>query len=129
MLGGLRAGTCDWVVFTYKSKTELVLLSQGSDGLAGMTTALEERNVNYAMLRVEKEALNARDITSEIERYVFVQWMPEGCSPMLRGAVNSHRGAVRQIFNPFQVDMAVESADELAEDTIFKELEATTSGH
>ena len=106
-----------------------MLLSQGSDGLAGMTATLEERNVNYALLRVEKEALNARDITSEIERYVFVQWMPEGCSPMLRGAVNSHRGAVRQIFNPFQVELAAESAEDLAEETIFKELKATTSGH
>ena len=38
-----------------------------------MTAALEERNVNYALLRVERDALNARGITTETERYVFVQ--------------------------------------------------------
>ena len=38
-------------------------------------------------------------------------------------------GAVRQIFTPFQVDLAAESTDDLQEETIFKELKATTSGH
>eukprot|EP00622_Pseudochattonella_farcimen_P004762 FR740227.1.p1 GENE.FR740227.1~~FR740227.1.p1 ORF type:complete len:104 (+),score=3.33 FR740227.1:155-466(+) len=77
-----------------------------------MSSALQEKNVNYALLRVEKGALTSRGIKSETERYIFIQWMPPGCSPMLRGAVHSHRKPVRDIFTPFQVKMSAQTLDE-----------------
>ena len=56
IIAEVRCGNSDWVVYYYQSKTELRLLKRGNDGLKGMSSALQEKNVNYALLRVEKGA-------------------------------------------------------------------------
>ena len=83
----------------------------------------------YGLLRIEKEAIVARGWKCESERFIFIQWVPDGVSPMLKGVVNAHRGAIREIFNPFHVDLAAETSADLAENLIFDKIEGTTSGH
>ena len=49
----VRSGAMNWVCYSYKNKKELAYRSSGSDGLEGLKAALEDGNVNYALIRVE----------------------------------------------------------------------------
>ena len=104
------------------------LQGKGTDGLAGLKAALDPSTISVGLLRVEAEELKARGAKTEVERYAFIQWVPVGVSPMLRGACNSHRGVIRELFNPFQIEVNCETQAELVEEDVFKQLEATCSG-
>ena len=48
----------------------------------------------------------------------FVTFFPPGISPMMRGSIGSHKGAIHSIFEPYQIELEVEALEDLADEKI-----------
>jgi hypothetical protein len=114
VMAQLHAKALNWVAYGYTTKQELSLLGCGTDGLAGVLGALDEATVAYATIRFEAAELATHGVMSTTERYVLVQWIPEGSSPLLRGAVNAHRTAVHEVFSPHHLQVSADDKGDLA---------------
>ena len=110
----IHAGESDYLIYAYCGKEIVKRLAFGSGGLTALKDKLEPENVNYALVSYEHTALAkrlGRAVPQDV--LVFVTWFPPGMSPMVRGAVSSHRAAVQSIFAPFQLDLTAETLSDL----------------
>ncbi|KAJ8601746.1 hypothetical protein CTAYLR_006737 [Chrysophaeum taylorii] len=123
VLNEIHAGTADFLLYGYCGKKIVKHLAHGEGGLAAMKPKLEEHNVDYAMLAYSADLISQK-LAKEINQpvYVLITWLPEGVSPLVRGAVTSHRSAVHQLFEPFQVSLTAASLDNISDDIIWEEI-------
>jgi hypothetical protein len=125
VMGDLHKNLINWCVYRYADRKELALQGSGTDGLEGAVNALEDANVNYAMVRFQPAELQQHGIANaSTEKYLFVQWTPNGCPPLLLGAVNSHRGAVKDVFSPQHLMISAEEKGELSLGHVMKQFVA-----
>lgn len=69
--------------YTTPKSDVLELTSTGSDGLAGLTEALDASKASFGYVRVKF----ANDVQSWREKFVCVVWIGEGCGFMRKAKV------------------------------------------
>jgi hypothetical protein len=84
-----------WCCYGYENKAKIRFLASGTGGVAELahffeTSETGKNNVNYALLKVEQSIVRE-------SKFCFVQWMPEGVAPMLRGALTRTRTLTRTL--------------------------------
>jgi len=113
VIAAVHDGAVDFAAWAYESKKVVKFAAKGTDGLAGLRSAFVARpTVCYGLLR-QHHPLNP-----SVAVFALLTWIPDGVSPLLRGAVNAHRAVVRDIFAPVHVDITAEDPAALGEDVV-----------
>jgi hypothetical protein len=94
---------------------QLVLKDSGSDGLDGLTGALEDNQRAYGFLRV-----TAGDEMSVRGKFVLISWVPDRAPIKKKAAVSTHKGFVKEVCKDFSVEVHATDRDDLAESEIMK---------
>lgn len=61
-------------------------------------------------------------------KFIFVKYCPESVPTMRRAASGRHKGAIKEIFRA-HIDMEVESATDLTEESIIQKLRSSGGAH
>lgn len=78
------------------------MVGSGTGGLAELRSNLKDDQVLYGFFRVEDQV----DAT-KMYRFVYVRWVGEGVSAMVKGRLTTHRGLLEDFFSPFHINLEV----------------------
>jgi hypothetical protein len=73
----------------------------------------DETTVSYGILRVHQTV--DRSVTT---KFIFVTYQGPDLPPLVKAKISTLRGGVLQMFQPFHVEMFVDSVEEVAEDAL-----------
>jgi len=113
----------NWVLITYdapQSKT-LRLVGAGDGGLSEMKTFITPELVMYGLYRTIERVDESITV-----KFTFIDWRGENIHRMQRAKLGTHSGAIREIFQPFHVDILASQDDELTEELIEKKVRAAS---
>ncbi|KOS22263.1 Coactosin [Escovopsis weberi] len=105
----------DYILISYAAATgsKLTLTEAGSGGLGELVKRLDDKEVQYAYVRVEY----ANDKESTRVKFVVVTWIGEGCKVMRKAKVSVESSAVKDKFTHHRAITASERS-ELREDDV-----------
>jgi hypothetical protein len=112
-------GSDDWMLIGYKDKTELELVGHGSGGLDELKQHLTSDKVFYGFLKVP-DGIDA----SKFYRFFFINFVGTNVSPMLKGKIATHKGAVSEFYEPFHLLINAEDKSELTNQLIQEKLQS-----
>jgi hypothetical protein len=110
----------NWLLLSYAAPkgSELKLASTGSGGLAELTAALDDSDVQYGYARVEY----ALDAESTRTKFVLIVWIGPGTKVMRKARVSIEAGEVKKALSHYSVVLDVDEKGDLAEDEVVKRL-------
>jgi len=121
----------DWMLASYVKKNTIGLIGRGEGGLDELMDSVEEKGVNFAMLRVTETV-----DSSETVKFVFIKWQPAHIPSMLKAEISTKKGALDKLFTPWHVDFFIETKDEISNELVHEKVSAAagtkdniTSGH
>eukprot|EP00634_Sargassococcus_sp_CCMP2135_P003154 CAMPEP_0198647212 /NCGR_PEP_ID=MMETSP1467-20131203/2538_1 /TAXON_ID=1462469 /ORGANISM="unid. sp., Strain CCMP2135" /LENGTH=1105 /DNA_ID=CAMNT_0044382827 /DNA_START=1 /DNA_END=3318 /DNA_ORIENTATION=+ len=92
----------DFALWAYESKKLVTYVAHGTGGLAALRDAcLSTPKVHYGILQRQHPT------SPSVAVFGLVTFIPNGVSPLVRGAVGAHRAVVRDIFAPLHVDVTL----------------------
>jgi len=109
----------DWMLITYSNKTELSLSGTGSGGLEELKSHLENDKVFYGILRVQ-DSIDQ----SSFYRFIFINFVGNGVSPLTKGRIVSHKGSVNGFFEPFHSFLNLSDENELTSQLVQEKIQA-----
>jgi len=98
----------DWVLASYVKKDTLQLIGSGTGGLDELLSKVEEDNVNFGLIRVN-EVIDK----SKTTKFVYLKWQPDSLKPMKKAEVNTRKGAIDALFNPYHVDVHLSKKEDI----------------
>jgi hypothetical protein len=113
------ASSTNWILIGYADQKSLSLVGSGSGGLSEMASHLKANAVNYGLLRTEDKVDN-----SVTTKFVFVNWVGESVSPMVKGRISTHKGTINEFFEPFHLTINAEKPEELDVATLEAKLQS-----
>jgi len=113
----------DWVLITYdgpRSNT-LKLAGMGSGGLDELKGCIKDNVVMYGLYRTTDQIDDSVTV-----KFCYIDWRGERIQTMQRAKLATHSGALRELFQPFHVDINATSDDEITEQVILKKIRAAS---
>jgi len=101
----------NWVLATYDgpNSNNIILLGSGQGGAQELISHLTEDIVAYGLVR---EVHRFDD--SNTVKFAFINWQGEKINRMLRARLGTHSGAVKELFQPYHVDLHAEKSAEIS---------------
>jgi hypothetical protein len=90
----------NWVLCSYKDKTTLALAGTGTGGLAELTAALSDGEVQYGAFR----AMATDEMTTR-PKFIFVTWVGASVGGMVRARASQHGNTVKRAFEGTHMDI------------------------
>jgi hypothetical protein len=109
----------NWCLITYtaeKSKT-LKLLATGTGNLDDLKSHLNDKMIAYGLYRT----LDQVDESVTV-KFVWIDWRGANIHRMQKAALGTHSGAVKELFQPYHVDIQASSDDEITDALIHEKL-------
>jgi len=105
----------DWVLVTYDgpNSNNIILLGSGSGGAEELISHLNEDIVAYGIVR---EVHRFDD--SNTVKFAFINWQGQKINRMLRARLGTHSGAVKDLFQPYHVDLRCEKPEEITPEIV-----------
>lgn len=116
-----KEGGLNWVALGYSSRDELSVSGSGTGGLEELKGHLQENQVAYAFFAVE----HSIDST-EMRRFIYLRWVPEYISPLLKGRLTTHRGFAEDYFRPFHININASDSTEITSDIVNEKISHMT---
>lgn len=96
----------NWMLLSYVGG-QLAVTASGSGDVDELKSHLAEDAVAYGFISVDDKI----DAT-EMKRFVYIRWVPEGVPTLLKGKLTTHRGFVEDWYAPYHLSVnASESAE------------------
>jgi len=110
----------DWVLVHYAEAEKLQLLSTGSGGVDGLRDALNDQEILYGFFRV-KEMFDQTLTT----KFVFMKAMSTQITGLRKAKLSTHRGFVTKVFQPYHIEIEVDSPSELTREMVTERIQDT----
>lgn len=105
----------NWVLLSYQGENSnnVVLVGKGAGGVNELIGHLQDDNVGYGIVRLVE-----RHDDSDTVKFIYIRWVGENIHRMLRARLGTHSGAIKEIIQPYHVDVEASTKDEISEDII-----------
>jgi len=105
----------DWVLVTYDgpNSNNIILLGTGTGGAEELISHLKDDIVAYGIVR---EVHRFDD--SNTVKFAFINWQGQNIHRMLRARLGTHSGAVKDLFQPYHVDLHAEKPEEITPEIV-----------
>jgi len=105
----------DWVLASYDgpNSNNIVLLGSGAGGAQELISNLKDDIVAYGIVR---EVHRFDD--SNTVKFAFINWQGQNIHRMLRAKLGTHSGAVKELFQPYHVDLIAEKHEEISPEIV-----------
>jgi len=105
------ASDVNWVLVTYDgpNSNNIILLGSGAGGAEELIGNLNDDIVAYGIVR---EVHRFDD--SNTVKFAFINWQGQNIHRMLRARLGTHSGAVKELFQPYHVDLHAEKPEEIS---------------
>lgn len=113
------ADSLDWMLLGYVTKTSVGLVGSGSGGVSEMRSHLKDDQVLYGFFRVEDQI----DAT-KMYRFIYVRWVGDAVSAMVKGRLTTHRGMMQDFFAPYHIELEVTDQNGISDDVIKAKVQA-----
>eukprot|EP00002_Diphylleia_rotans_P020244 TRINITY_DN392_c0_g1_i2.p1 TRINITY_DN392_c0_g1~~TRINITY_DN392_c0_g1_i2.p1 ORF type:complete len:327 (-),score=91.35 TRINITY_DN392_c0_g1_i2:239-1219(-) len=98
----------NWCLITYKDMSTLHLLGKGNGGLSELSPLLTDKIIAYGLLRQEDVVDQSVTI-----KFLFVDWLGESVPPMQKGKISTHKGQIKEFFDPYHIEVRASSQDDI----------------
>jgi hypothetical protein len=78
-----------------------------------MTAKMTDERAYYGLLHFAQDELHGDTVG---DRVLLVLSMPDSLSPMMKAALVSHQGTMRDVFAPFDAELNVRAVEEVTQD-------------
>jgi len=125
-----------WALFSYSpespasgsapTSSTLYLNATGTGSITEITQHLDETSIGYALYRTTDQF----DMTTNV-KFVYIQWIGDKVKVVRKARIATHKGALRDFFGQYHVDVDVSNATELSDDIIREKVQfaAGTASH
>lgn len=110
----------NWLLISYAAATgnKLSLTQTGTGGIAELTAALDDEQVQYGYVRVEY----ANDAESKRIKFVLVVWIGERTKVMRKARVSVESGDVKRVLSHHHIAVTVGDKSDLKEADLVAQL-------
>jgi len=112
----------NWFLAVFSGKDTLTFVGTGTDGAAGLVAKFEDDKVNFGLVRVTEVIDKSRTT-----KFCFIKLQPESIKPMEKANISVKDGAIKALYQPFHVDVAIAKKEELSDEMIMDRV-ASASG-
>jgi hypothetical protein len=107
----------NWVLLSYngENSNDVQLVGSGDGGVNELISHLQDNIVGYGLVRVSERFDN-----SDTVKFVFIKWIGESIHRMLKARLGTHSGAVKEVLQPYHVDVEASNLSEISEDIVTK---------
>jgi len=107
----------NWALVSYagENSNDVQLLGKGDGGVNELIGHLQDNIVAYGIVRVSEKFDN-----SDTVKFVFIKWIGENIHRMLKARLGTHSGAVKEMFQPYHVDVEASNLSEISEEIVTK---------
>ncbi|EGC39068.1 hypothetical protein DICPUDRAFT_91304, partial [Dictyostelium purpureum] len=105
----------DWVLFGYEggNSNTVVLIGKGSNGPSELIEQLQDNMVGYGLVRIVEKIDNSNTV-----KFAYVNWVGEEIPRMLRARLGTHTNFIKQLVQPYHVDIKCTTKSEISEKII-----------
>eukprot|EP01132_Coremiostelium_polycephalum_P002129 gene2129-2623_t len=105
----------NWVLFGYEggNSNTIVLIGKGSGGPNELIQHLDSKIVAYGLVRIVEKIDNSNTI-----KFAFINWVGDDIHRMLRARLGTHSGTVKELVQPYHVDIQCSNLSEISEQII-----------
>lgn len=111
----------NWICLSYASREELSVSGSGSGGLDELRQHLKDNQVSYGFFSTESTI-----DSTEMRRFIYLRWVPENVSPLLKGKLTTHRGFCEDYFRPFHININATDLNEITNDIVNEKISHMT---
>ncbi|EFA83737.1 putative actin binding protein [Heterostelium album PN500] len=105
----------NWVLFGYDAPNSntIVLLGKGTGGPSELIDNLRDDIVGYGLTRIVEKIDNSNTV-----KFAFINWTGENIHRMQRARLGTHSGFVKQLVQPYHVDISCADKSEITEEIV-----------
>ncbi|KYR02663.1 putative actin binding protein [Tieghemostelium lacteum] len=109
------ASDVNWVLFGYEggNSNNIVLLGKGTQGTQELISNLTPEIVGYGLVRIVEKIDNSNTV-----KFAFINWVGENIPRMLRARLGTHIGTIKELVQPYHVDIKCSVPSEISEDIV-----------
>lgn len=123
LIGEVRKGSLDWVVFSYENANTntVVSLGKGNGGADEFIPLLKDDVVGYVLVRKTEQI----DMTEAV-KFAFIRFVGDNVPRMLKARLGTHFGAVTEFFSPYHVSLDVTRTNEISDEIIMNSISSAS---
>jgi len=105
------------VLLSYNGENanDVQLIGKGDGGVNELISLLQDNMVAYGIVRISEKFDN-----SDTVKFVFIKWLGENIHRMLKARLGTHSGAVKEMLQPYHVDVEASNLSEISEEIVIK---------
>lgn len=109
-----------FLVLSYADKRTLRVVATGPGGVPEAVAACAPKEGNYVVVRVPFQVEIAATV-----KFAYVDYVPQGTSPMRRALLSTHKGQVEDLLKPYHVSIQASEEADIDEEEIMNRIGAS----